>query len=33
MGLYDPVTFDRLEPIGTGVDQDRRVSLGEIEVN
>jgi hypothetical protein len=33
MGLYDPITLDRLEPVGTAADQDRRVSLGEIEVN
>jgi hypothetical protein len=32
MGLYDPVTQDRLQPIGATVDQDRRVTIGEIEV-
>ena len=32
MGLYDPITQDRLQPTGANVDQDRRVLLGEIEV-
>jgi hypothetical protein len=32
MGLYDPITLDRLEPSGAAADQDRRVRIGDIEV-
>ncbi len=32
MGLYDPVSLERLEPLGAGADQDRRLFIGEIEV-
>lgn len=32
MGLYDPVTSERLDVIGAGADADRRLPLGRIEV-
>jgi hypothetical protein len=32
MGLYDPVTLDRLSPTGANVDADNRVWIGDIEV-
>jgi hypothetical protein len=32
MGLYDPVTLDRLSPAGANVDADNRVWIGDIEV-
>jgi hypothetical protein len=32
IGLYDPVTLDRLQPAGAAADQDRRVHIGDIEV-